>query len=87
MSLKDNWYFLNYLASRVPGFVTTSIGQSHSRHGYYFYIYPSVETVLWKERGGEIEGMGEDGGEYEAQLKFPKEQFTVMDEYTVTVEF
>lgn len=28
-----------------------------------------------------------DGGEFEAQSKFPKEQFTVMDEYTVTVEF
>lgn len=27
------------------------------------------------------------GREYEAPAKFPKEQFTVMDEYTVAVKF
>lgn len=33
-----------------------------------------METALWKERGGEIEGLEveNDGGEYEAQSNSPK---------------
>lgn len=62
------------LAIQVLGFVTTSIGQSHCRHGNFLYIYPSAETAFWKERGGEIEGLEveNDGGEYEAQSNSPK---------------
>lgn len=63
------------LASQVPGFATTSIGQSHCRHGYFLSIYPSVETAFWKERGGEVGGreVEKDGGEHEAQSNSPKD--------------
>lgn len=46
-----------------------------------------MKTALRKERGGKWGGGVLRRGRIWGPVKFPKEQFTVMDEYTVRVEF
>lgn len=77
----ESLWFCNDLALSDP---TITMATAHT------YVRAACDGDSFVEREGEREEgvlCGERWGRIWSPAKFPKEQFTVMDEYTVTVKF